>query len=496
MTPVRSMVCPKKIVLSGMFHAYDFAEEMDMLKGKGGGLWGFIRTHKIIAGMMGMLLLMVIVFFSFVRYSESPDFCKSCHIMSPYYKAWKASVHNFVPCVECHYPPATSIETAAWHKIQNFSMVVRYFTRTYDPRPFADIQDASCMRVGCHSTRLLVGSVVTPKGVAFNHIPHMEKLKSIKLRCTSCHSQIVVGRHIEVTYETCFLCHFSKASSASNNMGENNCLQCHQIPRKTFTLGNIRYNHLDFVERNPNIRCVDCHLDAIQGTGDVPRERCYACHNIPSRFTYYTDTAFIHEQHVTKHKITCTLCHLEIKHGLQTSIKPLEYASNCTICHSKNMHTAQEDMYMGTGGIGVKGSASPMFRANVKCIGCHKVATQHGLRAKLLGQTYIGGVIGCKTCHGKDYEDIYIMWKSSLKSETADADSQYAKAKALIGSADKSNPSYAKALKIYNTAAYNLLFVKTAKGIHNIDYASSLLDSASSGFGKVVDLLKKGDTGK
>ena len=455
------------------------------------GFIGFVKSHKIISGLAGVLLIFIIVFFSFVRYSESPSFCKSCHIMDPYYNAWKASAHNFVPCVECHYPPTTNVKTAVWHKVQNFSMVIRYFTRTYDPRPFADIPDASCMRIGCHSTRLLVGNVVTPKGVAFNHIPHMEKLKDIKLRCTSCHSQIVVGRHIEVTYETCFLCHFSKTSSAANNIGVNNCLQCHQIPRTTFTFGDIKYNHIDFVERNPNIRCIDCHLDAIRGTGEVPKERCYACHNIPSRFTYYTDTTFIHDWHVTKHKITCTLCHLEIKHGLKTSVQPLEYASNCTICHSKNMHTAQEEMYMGTGGIGVKGSASPMFKANVKCIACHKVATQSPVNAKLIGQTYIGGVVGCKTCHGKGYEDIYKMWKENLKSMTVDADNKYAEAKKVMASVQKDNPDYQQALKIYNASSYNLLFVKTARGIHNIDYASSLLDNASSGFDQVVKLLKK-----
>lgn len=462
-----------------------------MVKDKANEHKGLIRAHKILAVLGGVLLLSIIIFFGFVRYSESPSFCKSCHIMDPYYSAWKNSAHNFVPCVECHYPPAASLKTAAWHKIQNFSMVVRYFTRTYDPRPFADIPDASCMRVGCHSTRLLIGSVVTPKGVAFNHIPHMEKIKDIKLRCTSCHSQIVVGRHIEVTYETCFLCHFSSNDTATNNKAINNCLQCHQIPRNTLTVNGITYNHVDFVENNPNIKCIDCHLDVIEGTGAVPKERCYACHNIPSRFSYYTDTTFIHTWHVTKHKIACTLCHLEIKHGLKTSVQPLEYASNCTICHSKNMHTAQEDMYMGTGGIGVKGSASPMFKANVKCTGCHKVATQNALNVKLFGQTYIGGVIGCKTCHGKAYEDIYKMWKDNLKSMIADADKKHAEAKSLMNESKKDNPDYQKALMIYNQASYNLLFVKTARGIHNIDYASSLLDNASSGFDEVMKLLKK-----
>jgi len=462
-----------------------------MAENKTKGFRRFAKVHKIITAVAGIFLLFILVFFSFVKYSESPSFCKSCHIMIPYYNAWKTSVHNFVPCVKCHYPPTNNIETAAWHKIQNFSMVVRYFTKTYNPRPFADVSDASCLRVGCHSTRLLVGSVVTSKGVMFNHIPHMRELKDIKLRCTSCHSQIVIGRHIEVTYQTCFLCHFSKLDNVENNKKVNNCLTCHQIPRQTITIHGMKYNHIDFFKQNPNIQCISCHLNSIQGTGKVPKERCYSCHNVPSRFRYYTDTTFIHKWHVTKHKIACTLCHLEIKHGLNASLKPLGYTSNCTICHSKDMHTAQKEMYMGIGGRGLKGSASPMFKANVKCVGCHKVKTQNRLRAKLIGQTYIGGVIGCETCHGKDFKDIFNMWKENLKSMIADANGKYAGARKLIYSSQRNKPDYQKALKIYRAASYNLLFVKIAKGIHNFGYATSLLDNASSGFEQTIKLLEK-----
>ena len=39
------------------------------------------------------------------KISTSPLLCNQCHIMKPYYQAWKTSKHNFVPCVDCHYPP-------------------------------------------------------------------------------------------------------------------------------------------------------------------------------------------------------------------------------------------------------------------------------------------------------------------------------------------------------------------------------------------------------
>ncbi len=89
----------------------------------------------------------------------------------------------------------------------------------------------------------------------------------------------------------------------------------------------------------------------------------------------------------------------------------------------------------------------------------------------------------------RGYQDIYNMWKENLKSMLSDANNNYIEATRLINKVSKDNPEYKKALKLYQDASYNLLFVKVAKGIHNIDYASSLLDKASSDFKQVIELL-------
>src|SRR3989344_2413036 len=112
----------------------------------------------------GWTLFIFISFLGLAKYSESPTFCNSCHIMEPYYNAWKTSKHNFVACVECHYPPG-SPQTVLWKKFQALSQVVKYVTRTYSSKPFAEIEDASCLRSGCHSTRLLQGKVVSERGI-------------------------------------------------------------------------------------------------------------------------------------------------------------------------------------------------------------------------------------------------------------------------------------------------------------------------------------------
>ncbi len=201
-----------------------------------------------------------------VHYSESPRFCNSCHIMEPYYKAWSTSKHNKVACVECHYPPG-SPRTLLWKKFQALSQVAKYVTRTYSSKPFAEIEDTSCLRSGCHSKRLLEGKVVSHKGIKFDHRPHLNEVRrGRQLRCVSCHSQIAIGNHVEVTYETCYLCHFKGRGSGRQLKPLGGCLGCHDLPAKTFRLGNMDYNHKDFVTKQ-GLSCQNCHLDVVKGEG-------------------------------------------------------------------------------------------------------------------------------------------------------------------------------------------------------------------------------------
>ena len=62
-----------------------------------------LAVHALLA----LVLVGLILLGGAAKYSESPRFCNSCHIMEPYYKAWETSAHDFVPCVDCHYPPGS-----------------------------------------------------------------------------------------------------------------------------------------------------------------------------------------------------------------------------------------------------------------------------------------------------------------------------------------------------------------------------------------------------
>lgn len=280
------------------------------------------RTLLIAAGIV--LVVGGVAMAGLWEMSTSPKLCNSCHIMKPYVEAWKTSKHASVTCVQCHYPPG--FRDTIWVKYQAVAQVVKWATYTYSSKPFAEVEDASCLRSGCHDRRLLQGRVVFKRGIQFDHKPHLEApRRGRQLRCTSCHSQIVVGTHIEVTETSCFLCHFKGMKTARGLNPLAGCPGCHQAPKGDIQIGSMRFNHEEVVRRGVN--CEKCHLNVVEGEGEAPRERCFTCHNQPEKLQRYPDTPFIHDFHVAGHNIECARCHTEIKHRLPPRVGPQVAAS-------------------------------------------------------------------------------------------------------------------------------------------------------------------------
>lgn len=278
--------------------------------------WGLGPT-LLVVGIVAVVL--GIGGFGLWELSASPKLCSSCHIMTPYVEAWKTSKHKDVACVQCHYPPG--LRDTIWVKYQAVTQVVKWATQTYSSKPFAEVEDGSCLRSGCHDRRLLQGKVTYKRGIIFDHTPHLEgERRGRQLRCTSCHSQIVVGTHIEVTDATCYLCHFKGLKTARQFTPVASCTGCHEAPKGDIKVGGTTFNHADMVKRD--VACDRCHLNVVEGDGGAPRERCFTCHNQPEKLAKYPDTAFIHDFHVEGKNIECARCHTEIRHRLPPRLQP------------------------------------------------------------------------------------------------------------------------------------------------------------------------------
>jgi len=131
------------------------------------------RAQITVQVAVGAVILITLGTVGFVEYSAQPSFCLNCHIMEPYYESWQTSSHNDVKCIECHYAPGLKAE--AMGKFQAANQVVKSVTGSYGTKPWAEIEDAACLRSGCHSERKLEG-VVNFRGLRFDHTQHLGEL--------------------------------------------------------------------------------------------------------------------------------------------------------------------------------------------------------------------------------------------------------------------------------------------------------------------------------
>jgi nitrate/TMAO reductase-like tetraheme cytochrome c subunit len=277
------------------------------------------RGLIILIGVGILVLLAAVGGAGLWHVSASPQFCNSCHIMRPYVAAWHASKHAQVACVQCHYPPG--LRDTLRVKFQAVTQVAKWATGTYNSKPFAEVEDASCLRSGCHATSELQkpGPRTFGRGVRFEHALHLQAARTgWQLRCTTCHAQVVVDKHFEIERSTCFTCHFKGTRGDRELTPVAGCINCHVPPEVDILVGSVRFNHGDLVRRG--VACQSCHLNVVEGHGEAPRERCITCHNQPEKLERAEDLTRIHTVHVTEKSIDCVRCHNEIKHRLPPPI--------------------------------------------------------------------------------------------------------------------------------------------------------------------------------
>lgn len=416
------------------------------------------RLLKILLISTISILLLVGLLFVGVEFTSRPNFCANCHFMETYYNDWKTSTHSDVTCTKCHFPPGIKSELRG--KFTAASMVVNYFTGVYKKsKPWAEIEDASCLRSGCHSEQNLDKDVVFKQDIHFNHYSHLNNMRrGKKLRCTSCHSQIVQGEHMTVTETTCFLCHFKNVDQKNPI---HNCTWCHLAPIKTDTT-EVKYDH-SFVLKN-DINCKDCHGPMVIGEGDVLENRCNFCHAEVDKIEKRNDFEFVHQIHVTDNKVECERCHLPIQH--KSVARTEDIFPDCQECH-QTPHEAQFDLFSGTGGKNVPSHPDPMFVAGLNCKACHIFhESEFGLSSKTIATGE-----SCERCHGRGYARIFRNWENNMKEKMNLVDLGF---RVLQDTLNVEQLSVQDAL-LLDDALFNYQLVKNGNVVHNVAYSDELL---------------------
>lgn len=436
----------------------------------------FIRYAIISVASLSVIL---VVLLGTMELTSKPTFCSTCHYMEPYVEGWKLSSHSEVTCTDCHFPPGFKSKLEG--KFTAISMVANYMTGIYKKsKPWAEISDASCLRPGCHTERVLSGKVLFNDNIIFDHEPHLTNLRrGKKLRCTSCHSQIVQGKHISVTESTCFLCHFKNQDEGAQM---DDCTWCHDAPIPE-NGSEVAYDHTMIITNQMD--CRKCHGEMQVGDGTVPIERCNSCHADIHTIRKYNDVDFIHKNHVTDHKVECQNCHLMIQH--KSISKSREIIQDCSSCHD-NTHKTQLALFTGTGGRNVADHPNPMFDSGLNCQACH-IFHDVSDDSSIFGDVSVATYESCDICHGSGYNKLLVNWKVLMDKKIQFLDSLYNEVMIETNLKDEGDvKDYAKSL-IYD-AKYNFELVKMGNIVHNVAYSDELLQSAYNNLSNSLKTIK------
>ncbi|MEE9611009.1 MAG: ammonia-forming cytochrome c nitrite reductase subunit c552 [Desulfatiglandales bacterium] len=442
-----------------------------------------IKTHK-----KGIAILMAICFVFFfgvsvIMYniSNSPTFCSSCHNMDPYVESWKVSSHKDISCVTCHYKPGFLNHLKGKFKDGQVSMV--YFITGKNPGKYhAEIHDSSCLQSGCHERSKLPDNGVY-KTIRFSHSRHLSQLRrGKKLRCTTCHGQIVQGAHLKVDPEDCFICHFKveKEGGKETPSPISECTLCHKEVPEEIPLGDHIFFHGRYVR--DGVPCLTCHKSIIEGKGDIVPGKCKDCHNEPDMTETKFTSEILHQNHVADHKVECHRCHESIKHKIQRIPTIKKFDQSCLGCHENRQHLGPREMYQGVGGLGVPDSPSPMSQANVDCMSCHERPMSVTSTIYSVETPDFSIRRSCNSCHGNGYDQMVDRWKNILqKGEKIAADAIYEAEKELVKSKGEGriNPAVLeRARALLGKSRHDFTFVTNAQGVHNINYALRLLEKS------------------
>jgi hypothetical protein len=133
------------------------------------------------------------------------------------------------------------------------------------------------------------------------------------------------------------------------------------------------------------------------------------------------------------------------------------------------------------GGRGVPDMPSPMSRARVSCIACHRQQKNPSGDATMVGQTFVAAQESCDRCHGTKYVGALDTWKRIVAAQLEKAEAAYLVAKESADDAKKRlSPTQQLAVaRLLDDADHNIRLVKLGHGVHNVNYATALLSAAT-----------------
>jgi nitrate/TMAO reductase-like tetraheme cytochrome c subunit len=339
--------------------------------------------RKLLLGI-GILVVFVAITMGAAEYwTAQPAFCRSCHIMEPYWQSWSHDIHGEklgVRCVDCHYAPG---ERFTFHaKFKGLSQATSYFSgRAGGSRPRAHVNDASCLTSGCHGDheyldkKLLIGEVRTEERIIGETVTRVQRAPTVtfvhsthlgidrKLADTQDQIEDLTAR-IKKEAPAELLAFVEQVAASVQPRAE----QTEKLKAELDTRGLPKllepaielvrlHDMLGRLTQLAGLTCASCHgYDASGGDHfTVDLQTCYTCHFTNQTFNAETGQclnchappsrqivvhgvptaegatpSIMDHQDILDRNIDCASCHLDVVQG-----RSQVTARDCTHCHDR-----------------------------------------------------------------------------------------------------------------------------------------------------------------
>lgn len=447
-------------------------------------------TIRLAASSVLAIGIVIAVTFITVIRPKQAQFCANCHNNIPnnisFNNTCRKSLSNDIACCECHRHENVRLDKGVKGLTDDLTKGLAVMN--------VEIKDEQCTSEACHPLSKLTAKAVQYKNITpFQHKTHLttiltspdfphskdgnkEWMKSsqgkvvfagdfnkdmfagnLKLRCTSCHTNLGGKKHFELDTKTCDICHFADTDKPFNTHDKkpiSDCTICHGHVEKIKKIYEKTFRH-DMYEGNKRVSCTDCHFKIIQGNGKVDKERCYQCHQKGSNT--FRNASDNHTIHTNKHKTACSSCHASITHGWVRANNDAR-EEDSTLRPADTDYNVQNLIMMGMGGVGVKGEPDPMYLATLNCSACHKDKLFANVKFQV-----------CNDCHGRGFDKILFEQKHYVSFNLQLLKTLLIKAKTY------QNVNTDHIIREAE-ANYNLIKKDGSFGVHNIRYVKDLLN--------------------
>jgi nitrate/TMAO reductase-like tetraheme cytochrome c subunit len=333
--------------------------------------------------------------------TETPQFCRNCHEMGPYYDAWATGAHKGVDCVDCHVD-AGAVNHVKHKVVATQELWVHISGDPRFPQGTAEVPNARCLK--CHA------GIMDKTGPTFSHKQHAGAGP-----CVECHADAghqvttqalakagILKAGLEASNTATIVPAAARSDATSGTPAHSpvSCTKCHDLAK---------------------VACSKCHKPAHPDRGE-----CATCHRPGARWSFShplsEDCASCHAAPAKHFGSVCTSCHSPSVPFTETVYKhvspdcaschaaPAKHrAGACAICHQKpgvswafshpassacgSCHKAPANHFGSSCAtchrLGVPFKSAVYRHTSSACASCHKAPAGHN-RA-----------VSCATCHKK-----------------------------------------------------------------------------------------------